>query len=187
MKLTGKQIRNLDEEKAKKICQLVKRNPIYFIIENVYDTYNTGSFFRLADALAVRKVYLTGRTETPPNIKIKRAAVGTDRIVSWKYEKTTKSAIADIRNNLSLNERKKFQVIGVEQDKKSIDYVQVKYSFPIALIVGNETSGIEKQTLDLVDQIVEIPMYGVNISLNVLVAAGVIGYWLAYQIKPSSD
>jgi len=51
----------------------------------------------------------------------------------------------------------------------------------VALVFGNETSGITAETLKLVDQIVEIPMWGINKSLNVIVSAAIVSYWLMRQ------
>ncbi len=58
----------------------IKRNPLVLVLDNVLDTYNIGSFFRLGDALGVQKIYLCGPVVTPPNIKIHRASIGT-----WKW------------------------------------------------------------------------------------------------------
>lgn len=181
-KLNAKQLRLLTEEEGEKIKFLVKRQPIFFILEDIYDTYNIGSFFRLADALAVEEVYLCGTTETPPNIKIKRAAVGTDKVVPWRYKKTTQEAIKEIKGR---KKNKNLQVIAVEQDKRSVDYTKADYRFPLALIFGNETRGVSKETLDRCHLIIELPMYGVNRSLNVFAAASVVGYWVCYQLELS--
>ena len=80
MKLNAKQIRTSREVIAKKNQQNIKRNPLVLVLDNVLDTYNIGSFFRLADALAAEKIYLCGPVVTPPNIKIHRASIGT-----WKW------------------------------------------------------------------------------------------------------
>ena len=64
----------------------------------------------------------------------------------------------------------------MEQDGRSIDYTKAKYTYPLALILGNETSGVKKETLDACDQIVEIPMWGINKSLNVIVSAAIVAY-----------
>lgn len=48
--------------------------------------------------------------------------------------------------------------------------------FPLALVVGNEVSGIDDSILTLCDGAIEIPMYGVKHSLNVAVASGIIMY-----------
>ena len=44
----------------------------------------------------------------------------------------------------------------------------------MAFIVGHETTGVSKEALALADQIVELPMYGVNISLNVMVSLAIV-------------
>ncbi|MEK7450926.1 MAG: TrmH family RNA methyltransferase, partial [Patescibacteria group bacterium] len=68
------------------------------------------------------------------------------------------------------------KIIAIEQSSKSIDYDKADYTFPIALIVGHETHGVSKEVLAMSDQIVEIPMWGVNKSLNVMVSLGIVLY-----------
>ena len=72
-------------------------------------------------------------------------------------------------------------IIAVEQDKRSKPFYQVKYNFPLAIIVGNETTGISKDVLDISDMIVEMPMWGINSSLNVMVSCGIILYEIMKQ------
>ncbi len=147
----------------------IKKNPIYIILDNVMDTYNIGSIFRLADAVAAEKVILCGQTETPPHTRIKKASINTTEWVSWEYAETAVSAIKNLKLKI-----KNLCVIAVEQDKRSIAYDQADYSFPIALVVGHETTGVSKEVLEIADQIVEIPMWGVNKSLNVMVSLGIV-------------
>ena len=71
----------------------------------------------------------------------------------------------------------KLHVVAVEQHKNSIPYNKANYQFPLVLIFGNESYGVKEETLKLVDQIVEIPMYGINKSLNVIVAASIVSYY----------
>ncbi len=177
LRLNSKQLRNLSEKEAEEIKKSIKRNPLFFILDNIYDTYNVGSFFRLAEALAVKKIYLCGETETPPNTKVKRAAVGTDKIVPWVYKKDVTDAIRELR------EKEKAQIIAVEQTPDSILYTKAQYRFPVALILGNETRGVSEKALKLSDFAVEIPMFGVNKSLNVLVAASVVSFWIVKDIE----
>jgi tRNA G18 (ribose-2'-O)-methylase SpoU len=192
MKLNAVQLRELEEEKARGTLREVKRNPLYFILENIYDTYNIGGLFRLADALAIEKMYLVGDTEIPPNSRIKKASIGTYKVVDWQYCKTTREAIESIKHltsnvkpqtsNIKRYEDMfkvrslKLKVIAVEQYPKAIDYKKADYSFPLALVFGNESYGVLPETLKLVDQIVEIPMWGINKSLNVIVSAAIVSY-----------
>lgn len=184
MKLNSKQLRDLPENEAKLSLSGHKRQPIYFIVEDVYDTYNVGGLFRLADALNVAKIYLCGETEIPPNHKIVKASIGTYKIVPWEYKSSAGEAIAELRNQysavsgqkLKTDSRQPITVMAIEQAKGSVDYRKASYETPIALIVGNETSGVTEETLKLCDQIVEIPMWGINKSLNVIVSAAIVGY-----------
>jgi len=149
----------------------IKRNPIYLVLDNVLDTYNIGSIFRLADAVAAKKIYLCGQSETPPNSRIAKAAVGTEKWVPWQYERTANDAVAKIKNQIS-----NIKIVAIEQSKKSIDYRKADYREPVAFVVGNETEGLSQEALKLVDQIVEIPMFGVNRSLNVMVSLAIVLY-----------
>ena len=54
----------------------------------------------------------------------------------------------------------------------------LKLDLPMALVVGHETNGVSPEALDFADVIVEIPMFGVNKSLNVHVAASIVLYKL---------
>lgn len=149
----------------------IKKHPIYIVLDNVLDTYNIGSIFRLADAVAAQKIYICGESLTPPHTRIKKASVNTWQWVDWEYAETAVSAISNIKNQIS-----NIKVVAVEQDKRSRQFDQVKYELPLALVVGNETHGVSKEVLDVADVIVELPMYGINTSLNVMVSCGIVLY-----------
>lgn len=177
MRLNAKQLREADEIEAKKMAKR-QRKPIYFILENVYDTYNVGGLFRLADALNIEKMYLCGDIETPPNHRIQKASIGTYKIVPWEYKATATEAINELRAT-RLNKpilTGAVRIVAVEQAKGAIDYRKADYTLPLALVLGNETAGITQNTLSQCDQIVEIPMWGINKSLNVIVSAAIVGY-----------
>ena len=175
MKLGAKGLRIVDESEIAAKLKAVKRNPIYFILENVYDTYNVGGLFRLADALAIEKMYLCGEMETPPNSRIKKASIGTYKVVPWEYKESAKEAVLALHNRPYTTAPVEF--VAVEQARSAVDYRKASYSFPLALIFGNETTGVSEKTLALCDKIVEIPMWGINKSLNVIVSAAIVGYW----------
>lgn len=193
MKLNAKELRDVDvnDEEVVEKLKTLKRRPMYFILENIYDTYNIGGLFRLADALAIEKIYICGESEIPPNPKIKKASIGTYKVVPWEYRKTAKEAIEELKNIVplfhgSIVENKKtieqsnnetIKIIAVEQATNSIPYTKADFSGPVALILGNETYGVTPETLKLADCIVEIPMFGINKSLNVIVSGAIVSYW----------
>lgn len=153
------------------VAQSIKKNPITIILDNVLDTYNVGSIFRLADAVAAQKVILCGQTLTPPNSRIKKASINTWQWVDWEYAASAKEALERCKMK-----DKRCQIIVVEQDRRSKPFNQVSYDFPLAIVVGNETTGVSKEVLDMADLIVELPMWGINKSLNVMVSLGIVLY-----------
>lgn len=169
IRLNAKELRTtpVDAEVAK----LLKKHPITLLLDNVLDTYNVGSIFRLADAIAAEKVVLCGQTLTPPNSRIKKASINTWQWVDWEYRSTAKEAVEELRIKNS-----ELRIIAVEQDPRSKPFNQVQYEFPLAIVVGNETTGVSKDVLDIADMIVELPMWGINKSLNVMVSCGIILY-----------
>ncbi len=147
----------------------MKRKPIYFVLDNVLDTYNVGSIFRLADAVAATQVILCGGTETPPNTRIHKAAVGTQEWVKWRYVSRADEEIKRLRD-LGV------KIVAIEQDTRAVGLADLRVDLPVGIVVGHETEGVSRDALDLADVIVEIPMWGVNKSLNVVVSTGIVLY-----------
>ncbi|EKE05669.1 MAG: tRNA/rRNA methyltransferase (SpoU) [uncultured bacterium] len=149
-----------------------KRNPINFVLDNVLDTYNIGSVFRLGDATAVEKIYICGEhSEYPPSSRIHKAAVGTEEWVPWEHHDSTIEVIKKLK-------KQGVFIIAIEQDKGSINYCLMPSALrlPVALVVGHETTGVSKEVLDMADLIVELPMFGINKSINVWGSLAIITY-----------
>ena len=174
LKLNAKQLRKGKGLRGK---GKVKKQEIYIVLDNVLDTYNIGSIFRLADAVAAKKIYLCGETEIPPNHRIKKASINTTEVVEWEYCETAMGAVSRVKR-----EAERVKVIAVEQSKNSIPYDQFEYTLPLALVVGHESDGVSKEVLDLADAIVELPMFGINKSLNVMVSLGIVLYELLEKV-----
>src|SRR3989338_6455602 len=142
------------------------------IIYNVRSVTNVGAMFRTADAAGINKIYLTGYTPTPLDRfgrirkDMAKSALGAEDYVKWEYKKSLPVILRSLR-------WENFYIIGLEQDKKSVDYKKIKLKNKNAFIVGTEVSGITKSILNRCDIIAEIPMKGKKESLNVSVALGI--------------
>lgn len=147
----------------------IKRNDIYIILDNVLDTYNIGAVFRLADAVAAKKIYLCQGSETPPNSRIQKASIGTWQWVPWEYCNSASEAIQKLRKDVL-----GIKVAAIELTDESIPYTNYDYQLPLALVIGHETDGVSNETLKNCDAVVELPMFGVNISLNTMVSLGIV-------------
>ena len=175
VKYNARELRTMEPDPE--IIKNIKKNPIYIVVDNVLDTYNVGSIFRLADAVACEEIFLCGETLVPPNPRIKKASINTTGWVRWRYTSTAVEAIAKLKAQNS-----KLKTIVLEQDNRSITLKDYKPEFPLAIVVGNETYGVSKEVLKIADTIVELPMYGVNKSLNVMVTLGIALYKIAENL-----
>lgn len=153
----------------------MEKKCVIVVLDNIRSVHNVGSIFRTADALGVPKIYLCGCTPTPidrfgrARKDLVKVSLGAEKAIPWEYFKS----VLDILKKLK---KEKYQIIAVEQDKKSEDFRKIKAKSKIAMILGNEVDGINKETLKYADKIAEIPMYGMKESLNVAVSFGIVGY-----------
>lgn len=178
-KLDAKALRDLEDDQA---LPTIPRYPLFFILDNIYDTYNIGGLFRLADALAIQKLYICGDSETPPNHRIKKASIGTYKIVPWAYAQNASGVMQSLRA-----EHPDIHIAAIEQSSRSVPYHTHIYTTPLAFILGNETLGISQDVLKFCDSILEIPMHGINISLNVIVSAAIVSYHAYNQLDVLSS
>jgi len=121
--------------------------------------------------VAAKKIYLCGGSEIPPNHRIKKASINTTEIVDWEYSESALLAIKKLKKEV-----KNIQIVSIEQAAKSIQYDKFEYKLPLVLVVGHESDGVSKKVLDIADAIVELPMFGINKSLNVMVSLGIVLY-----------
>jgi tRNA G18 (ribose-2'-O)-methylase SpoU len=146
------------------------------IIPNIRSGHNVGALFRTADGAGVDKIYICGYSPVPPHPQVDKVSLGAEKFVSWEYCKQTARLLKRLKT-LGYN------IIGLEQAKKSIYLYNWKPKFPLAVIVGNEKEGIPAKWLKYCDQIIDIPMRGKKNSLNVSVAGGIILYHISKFLK----
>jgi tRNA G18 (ribose-2'-O)-methylase SpoU len=158
------------EELGRKTVEEFKespKTPVIAVLENVRSAYNVGSVFRTADAFLIDAIYITGYTAKPPHKEIKKTALGAEETVDWKHFPSAKEAIEVLRQD-------GYRVFAVEQVESSISLEKFDVSGKIAVIFGNEVSGVEQSTIALCDGTIEIPQLGMKHSLNIATAAGVV-------------
>ena len=161
---------NMDELGRKSIAEFKRSDklPIIVVLENIRSAYNVGSIFRTADAFLIEGLYICGYTAQPPHKEIKKTALGADETVFWKYTKEITEVIQELRD-------KGFKIYAIEQAENSLLLQQLNFKDEkVAVIFGNEVSGVEQSTIALCDGVIEIPQMGMKHSLNVSVAAGVV-------------
>ena len=145
----------------------IPRNPVHVVLDNFRSAYNVGSVFRTADAGAVEHLHLCGMSAHPPHRKIEKTSLGAFDYVPWTYYERTSLALDRIR---ALN----VPIVAVEVTENALSHTQFHWPKPVALVFGNEVTGINEKTLEQCDTVVRIAMRGYKNSINVATAVGVI-------------
>lgn len=148
--------------------------PVIVVLENIRSAYNVGSVFRTSDAFLVEAIYIIGYSAKPPHKEIKKTALGAEETVMWKYFKTSAEAVEELRHE-------GYKVFAVEQAVNSHPLQGMVFDGKIAVIFGNEVTGVEQSTILLCDGCIEIPQLGMKHSLNIATAAGVVLWELVRQ------
>ena len=153
--------------------------PIIVILENIRSAYNVGSVFRTSDAFLVEAIYIIGYSAKPPHKEIKKTALGAEESVTWKYFKTSAEAIDELKV-------RKYKVYAVEQAEESykLHSANFRQNEKIAVVFGNEVTGVEQTTIHLCDGCIEIPQLGMKHSLNIATAAGIVLWELIRSKMP---
>jgi tRNA G18 (ribose-2'-O)-methylase SpoU len=146
-----------------------RKNDFVVVCHNIRSAFNIGSVFRTADGAGVAKVYLTGYTPAPPHPGIAKTALGAEKVVAWEKISKLDTVIEKLK-------KEKFEIIALEQDKKSVPHDSLQLKKNTALILGNEVRGLSRAVLRKCDKIIDIPMRGEKESLNVSVAFGIAVY-----------
>jgi 23S rRNA (guanosine2251-2'-O)-methyltransferase len=153
---------------------------IILIAHDIRSTHNVGSILRTADCLGADMVYLTGYTPYPalenddrlPHLakkldaQIHKTALGAEISTKWAHSLDIKEVIESLQSQ-------KIEIVALEQSPKSKPLPEFRPQGDVALIVGNEVTGLNLEILDSVDRIVEIPMSGSKESLNVAQATAI--------------
>ena len=162
---------SMDELNRKTVEEFKRseKTPVIAVIENVRSAYNVGSLFRTADAFLLEAIYITGYTAKPPHKEIKKTALGAEDSVDWQYFPTAPEAIIQLKKN-------GYKVYAVEQvvNSHALQRMEFKKDDKIAVIFGNEVTGVEQETILQCDACIEIPQLGMKHSLNIATAAGVV-------------
>lgn len=146
-----------------------EKMPIIVVLDNIRSMHNVGSVFRTADAFLLQGIYLCGYTPQPPHRDIHKTALGATETVEWKYAHSAIDVVKSLRDG-------GYKIFAVEQVKNSIPLQKFIFEQDdkLAVIFGNEVSGVGEEVLKMCDGCIEIPQLGMKHSLNISVAAGIV-------------
>lgn len=165
------------QRKTAEEMEQTARHPFLVILDDVRSMHNVGAAFRTCDAFAAEALYLCGYTPVPPHRDIHKTALGATETVQWQHFKATTDAV-------SFAKEAGYLIIAVEQTHGSISLE--KYTWQpdekIALVFGNEVTGVQEEIVKMADACLEIPQWGTKHSLNISVSLGVVLWELVRKL-----
>jgi tRNA G18 (ribose-2'-O)-methylase SpoU len=142
---------------------------LVLVAHNIRSLHNVGSLFRTADGAGVNRFYLTGYTGCPPRKEISKTALGAELSVPWEHH-------WELAPVLNLLRAEGYAVAAIERNARSQAYTDYRVPARLALILGNEVTGLDAEAMGEADTVLEVPMLGQKESLNVAVCGGVMLY-----------
>jgi len=150
--------------------------PVSVLLHNVRSLYNVGAFFRTIDAAGCDKLYLSGITARPPHSGIAKTALGAEETVRWEHHPEPSALIGQLREQGA-------EIAAIETSVHATDLYDWQPRFPVCVLFGHETEGLDEPLLASCDTHIRIPMLGRKHSLNVATAGGVVIYELLRKYR----
>lgn len=137
------------------------RNDLSIAIYNSQNAFNVGAIIRVAHSFLVREIVVIGEERW-----YERASMGMHR-----FEEILR--IPDVDGFLEhVGDR---PIWSVEKDHATVSLYDVaEYPKDVVFVVGSESEGIPQEILDRSEAVIGIPMYGINHSFPITVAAGIV-------------
>lgn len=143
------------------------------ILDHLEDPHNLGAIIRTSEAAGVDGIIIPKDRSVAVNSTVIKTSTGAIDNIPISMVTNLNQTISDLKKN-------GFWIVGTDMDN-STDYREIDYSGKIALVIGNEGSGISRMIHESCDFIAKIPMYGKVNSLNASVAAGIMIYEVVRQ------
>ena len=148
---------------------VLNSNPSFVVIlDHIEDPHHFGAIIRTCEAAGVDAIIIPKDRQVQVNATVMKTSVGTLDCMKIVRVSNLASTIDQLKEN-------NFWVVGTALEN-SVDYRSIDYSGNIALVIGNEGSGISNLVSKKCDFIAKIPMYGTTNSLNASVASGIMIY-----------
>ena len=143
-----------------------RQEDLSVVVENIWDPHNASAIVRSADGFAAGTVHLLYTIEEAPDLS-RGVSAYTDKWTTLERHDATADLVATMHTRGQ-------RIVVTHVDDTASDYLEVDWTQPTALVLGNEQRGGTADLLAAADERVCIPMLGFAQSFNVSVAAAVI-------------
>lgn len=145
----------------------------YILLDRVQDPGNMGTIIRTGEAFGANGIIVTDGCVDVYNSKTVRSTMGALFDIALIYYEDIEEAISELKS-------RNIKIVSSSLDTENMLY-DIDLREDMALVVGNEGSGISERVVELSDELAKIPMAGKAESLNAGVASGVFMYEVLRQ------
>ena len=142
--------------------------PLYCILDGIEDPQNLGAIIRTAEASGIHGVIIRSRRAVGLTAAVAKASAGAIEYVPVARVSNISQAMVTLKRN-------GVWVVGIDPAGK-IDYSQVDFMLPTAIVIGSEGKGLSDLVKKTCDFLASIPMLGKITSLNASIAAALVMY-----------
>ena len=163
----------MTSKRFNKFSNVISKRQKYLtlVLENIHDPHNVSAIFRSAEAAGIDKIFLIYNTAKFPKIGKTSSASAKKWITTEKFDN-----VKDCFDGLKKNKFRIYSTHMSENNKKDLNLYDLDLTKKVAIVLGNEHSGVSEEVKELSDKNFLIPMFGLIQSLNVSVAAAVCVY-----------
>jgi len=147
--------------------------PTILVLDQVTDVRNFGAIVRTAECAGVDAVLVPDKGAARINADAVKTSAGALHLVPVCRSR-------DLKKSILFLQQSGLRIVAATE-KSSENYIKTDYTGPVAIVMGSEEFGIDRQILELADDRVQIPILGKIQSLNVSVAAGLLVYEVVRQ------
>lgn len=147
---------------------LKKENPVLVLLEDIQDPGNLGTILRTGEGAGIDGVIMTKDTVDIYNPKTIRATMGSVYRMPFLY-------VDSLQEVIKVLQKKGIVVYAAHLDGQEY-YDSFDFTKGSAFLIGNEGNGLKKETADLADAYLKIPMEGRVESLNAAIATSLLMY-----------
>lgn len=153
-----------EHQRHKPPRELAQPRELLVVCAPLRSNVNLSRIARAASCCGLERIVCTG----PAKLERKIARDGADTLVIETH-RTLPPVLEELR-------REGYRLVGLEQTTDSRDLHDYSFARRTALVVGNERSGLTDDVLKLLDEVVEIPVWGLPYSYNVATATAMALY-----------
>ncbi len=158
-------------ERTQKLQQVLSKRQadVTLVLENVHDPHNISAVMRTCESVGIQDIFVLN-TKIPTHKKFgERSSSSAAKWLTIHQYDNAEACFAELRN-------KNFRIYTTWLGEGSVDLYAIDFTQPIAIVFGNEKTGVSDEIRALADGNMVIPQVGIIQSLNISVACAVTVY-----------